>query len=57
MIDKSKASEVIKFIETLHFTGDFHGQKFKLQGWQLEIINAVYGTVTEKGNTIQICVS
>lgn len=45
----NKAQEVIDFIELLHLTEDFYGQPFKLEPWQKEVINTVYGTVNPDG--------
>ena len=43
--DKQRAREVIEFIQMLKLTDDFYGKPFVLQGWQTEVLEAVYGTV------------
>jgi phage terminase large subunit-like protein len=47
--DKSRALDVIEFIQMLHHTGDFYGKLFRLLDWEHQIISDVYGTVNEKG--------
>ena len=49
MHDKTKALEVIEFIQLLNHTGDFYGKPFVLMDWQHELLWNVYGTVREDG--------
>jgi phage terminase large subunit-like protein len=46
---KVRAMDVVKFIQLLHHTGDFYGQKFNLLDWEHQIISDVYGTVKDTG--------
>jgi phage terminase large subunit-like protein len=48
--DEGKAREVVEFIQLLHLTDDFYGQRFLLRDWQKEVIQAVYGAVNADGN-------
>jgi len=50
MTDRSKAQDVIEFIQMLRLTGDFYGKPFILLEWQIEVITNVYGTVNEDGS-------
>jgi len=47
--DKSRALEVIEFMQLLHLTDDFYGQPFTLMKWQHDIIWNIYGTVNDNG--------
>jgi phage terminase large subunit-like protein len=47
--DEARANEVIDFIGLLKHTGDFYGQPFNLQPWQIDVLRNVYGTVNERG--------
>lgn len=47
--DELRADRVIRFLETLKLTGDFHGQPFVLMPWQSQIIHDVYGSLNDRG--------
>lgn len=49
MVDTKKALAVIEFVQALKHTGDFYGKPFVLLPWEIDVINAVYGTVNEDG--------
>ena len=49
MVDAKKALAVIEFVQALKHTGDFYGKPFVLLPWEIDVINAVYGTVNEDG--------
>lgn len=49
MFDQARADEVIRFVELLKLTGDFHGKPFVLLPWQRDVLEQVYGTVREDG--------
>lgn len=49
MNDTKTTLRVCEFVQTLRHTGDFFGKPFVLLPWQTEVLNAVYGTLNEKG--------
>lgn len=44
-----RAQEPIDFIQLLHLTDDFYGRPFKLQKWESDIIQDVYGAMNDRG--------
>ena len=47
VIETGRAQKVIEFVQTLKHTGDFFGKPFNLLPWQIEVLNEVYGTVSD----------
>ena len=47
VIETGRALKVIEFVQTLKHTGDFFGKPFSLLPWQTEVLNEVYGTVSD----------
>jgi phage terminase large subunit-like protein len=40
----SPGEQAVRFIENLTLVGDYHGQKFRLRGWQKDIVRKLFGT-------------
>ena len=49
MYDVNKAQQPISFIQNLKLTDEFYGKPFIILPWQREILEHVYGTVTDSG--------